>query len=213
MAKRRAASTETLTLFTNPINWSPPHDDRPESYLPAQMVVEVTSPHFPTLREERFESTPFGRMLYWDLTLPTPAALKFREFFRRTRTYDVDPVWFECHSLPPYVWGAEDEILPLPRQEHVETLGAPVGHDALAEGQPYVLSDFSMRGLHRVLGIRSEIFGAVNISVLGGNGPVAITRTKELCQSLGAEVIRPVHYENADMAAQLAGGELLRTGG
>ncbi len=186
--------TETLTLYTRPFEWKAPGQLRSSPLMPARMVVEIMSNRMPTVRQNRF-GAPQGELIYWDLTLPTSASKLLIDFFNRTMTYEYKPVRYECHSLSPYIYGVEESILPLPRQNHTRTYGDPVSPDNLIAGQPYVLQNVCGEATHAVLGVNeTETSESVNLSVLGGNGPLAITGTHYLCETYNSPIVRPIIY-------------------
>lgn len=185
---------ETLTLYTRPFGWQAPGQIGKITAMPAKMVVEVDSNRTAGVRQERF-AIGSDDLEYQDLTLPRAASKLLVDFFRRTMTFEFQQVWYECHSLPPYVWGIEEHILPSPRQKHSRYYADPVSPDNLIPGQPYALQSSRGAITHALLGLDEAADGvSINLSVLGGNGPLAITRTRELCKTLGSSIIRPIIY-------------------
>lgn len=193
---------ETLTLFTQPM---PPAVARmyhginvqQSALVPrTELVVEIASVDAPSLEQTRFPRV--GNMSYWDIELPVLAADRLRQFYRLTHMGDRYPP-YQCFSLPPFLNGSNAIDLHFHQAGQRLALGDPVRPNDIQSGRPYVAVDGQSAFVHSMLGITYDrpLF---NLSVLGRCGPLAVTKTAEVCYSFGGARIQPIIYESGHLA-------------
>jgi hypothetical protein len=202
MSNYESGELETLTLFTQPM---PPdiarlyHGEGVQSQMMTprtELVVEIASTHGPTLEQTRFPS--LDGMSYWDIELPSAAADRLREFYMVTHMGGRFPP-YQCFSLPPFLNGGDKLDLRFQQPGQDVSLGELVRPCDVEPGRPYVAIDERSQLRHSMLGVKSErpLF---NLSVLGRCGPLAVTKTVEVCHGYGGRFIQPIVFESGNLA-------------